>query len=181
MGWRSYLWVLCSGYSLWRTRKDGSVGRIALRSLDFTHSRKVILLGLLWSPFSYGNECLALNIYFEARGESLAGQLAVGHVTLNRVASSKFPNSLCEVVYQRKSPAKYRCQFSWYCDGVREVVRDKVAYSKALELARYLLEYRPLDITEGALWYHSKKVTPYWAESFRVTVTIDDHIFYAEG
>jgi len=181
-----YLWMLCSGDSLWRARKDSCIGWPALRSVDVTYSRKmkiaVLILGLFLSPFSLANECLALNIYFESRGESVAGQLAVGHVTLNRVASSKFPNTICDVVYQatQSPPLRWKCQFSWFCDGVRELVSDKAAYDKAVKLSEYLLEQRPLDITEGALWYHAKNVRPHWSWSFRVTTVIDDHIFYTQ-
>ena len=67
-------------------------------------------------------ECLARNIYFEARNEPFAGQFAVAMVTLNRVHDEQFPNSICEVVYQglhwpSGHPKRDRCQFSWYCDG----------------------------------------------------------------
>ena len=68
------------------------------------------------------HECLAKNIYFEARNEPFVGQFAVALVTLNRVHDSAFPNTICEVVYEgihtaSGFPKKHRCQFSWYCDG----------------------------------------------------------------
>ena len=67
-------------------------------------------------------ECMAKNIYFEAAIESTAGQLAVAQVTLNRVKSKHYPNTVCEVVYEGPHhasghPKRDRCQFSWYCDG----------------------------------------------------------------
>ena len=73
-------------------------------------------------------ECLAKNMYFEARGQGTAGVLAVSFVVLNRVNDHRFPNTICEVVYQaitrpswknknKRYPIKNRCQFSWYCDG----------------------------------------------------------------
>ena len=70
--------------------------------------------------------CLATNIYHEARGESYAGKVAVANVTMNRVTSPKFPNTICDVVYQAQTkenwkgntvPKRNKCQFSWYCDG----------------------------------------------------------------
>ena len=68
------------------------------------------------------HECLAKNIYFEARNEPFVGQFAVALVTLNRVHDSAFPNTICDVVYEgihtaRGFPKRDRCQFSWDCDG----------------------------------------------------------------
>lgn len=146
---------------------------------------KLVLLFLLLLPLSAvaskDIECLATNIYFESRGESLAGQVAVAHVTMNRVFSSKFPNSICEVVYQAKYhemlPLKNQCQFSWYCDGLKEIIKDKKAYQKAKDVAFYVL-HGGLDITDGALYYHSRTVSPYWNKEMNHTVTIGNHIFY---
>ena len=78
------------------------------------------------------HECLARNIYFEARNEPFAGQFAVAMVTLNRVYDKQFPNSICEVVYQglhysSGHPKRDRCQFSWYCDGKVDDVKNKRA------------------------------------------------------
>ena len=76
--------------------------------------------------------CLATNIYHEARGESNEGKFAVGNVTMNRVDSNRFPDSICEVVYQAEYrvnwkgdqvPRRHRCQFSWYCDGKSDDIR----------------------------------------------------------
>mgnify|MGYP003316608280 CR=1 FL=1 len=68
--------------------------------------------------------CLALNVYFEARSENMASQIAVSLVVMNRVEDHRFPNTVCEVVKQGLTykwkpslPIKNRCQFSWYCDG----------------------------------------------------------------
>ena len=77
--------------------------------------------------------CMAKNIFFEAAIESTAGKLAVAHVTLNRVDSKQFPNSVCEVVYEgphytasngTQYPVRDRCQFSWYCDGKGDDPRE---------------------------------------------------------
>ena len=140
------------------------------------------IFGIAYAQNSTENplECLATNIYFEARGESLAGQIAVGNVVINRVSSDKFPNTICKVVYQGyhkgSFPLKHKCQFSWYCDGLPEVKEDKEAWEAAIEAAKIAL-YFP-DITEGALWYHSFSVNPTWAKHFEITTTIDGHIFY---
>ena len=61
--------------------------------------------------------CMALNIYHEARGEPIEGKIAVGHVVLNRAASRRFPGQICAVVKQGGENRRYRCQFSWWCDG----------------------------------------------------------------
>lgn len=132
-------------------------------------------------PLSYSTEqgCLAYNIYFEARGESTAGQVAVGQVTLNRVNSDKFPNSVCGVVRDAvvRDGKIVKCQFSWYCDGIPEVIRNPELYNKTYELAEYLLSSDMPDITDGALFFHSKSVNPGWKR--KKLVTIGNHIFYA--
>ena len=84
--------------------------------------------------------CLATNIYFEARNEPFAGQFAVALVTLNRVNDTAFPNTICDVVYQGIHtsdgfPKRDRCQFSWYCDGASDEVRNPKAYEVTLKTA----------------------------------------------
>ena len=119
---------------------------------------------------------LACNIYWEARGESLSGALSVGFVTLNRSDSDRFPNGIVDVVYQP-------WQFSWHKDGKSDKVYDKESWLKVLHISVYLLgikdeDYHYVDITEGSLFYHSKKVIPVWASEENVVVTIDNHLFY---
>ena len=85
-------------------------------------------------------ECLAKNIYFEARNEPFAGQLAVALVTLNRVYDDTFPNTVCDVVYQGIHtndgfPKRNRCQFSWYCDGASDEIRNLVAFNTTQKIA----------------------------------------------
>ena len=132
-----------------------------------------------------GIECLARNIYFEARNESLAGKLAVGHTTLNRVDSPYFPATICEVVYQgllhkNGVPKRNKCQFSWWCDGQPDHIKNTKAWEESLELARYLTSQKDfiIDITEQALFYHATYVNPTWSKSFKKTARIDTHIFY---
>lgn len=119
---------------------------------------------------------LACNIYFESRGESLIGRQAVGFVTLNRVDSDRFPDGIVDVVYQP-------WQFSWHKDGKSDKVYDKDSWLKVLHISVYLLgikdeDYHYVDITEGSLFYHSKKVNPLWASEDNIVVTIDNHLFY---
>ena len=132
-------------------------------------------------------ECMAKNIYFEAAVESTAGQLAVAQVTLNRVKSKHYPNSVCEVVYEGPHttngfPKRDRCQFSWYCDGKGDEIKNKgKLWDSAQDLARYVLTRRHdlIDITDGATHYHATYIdAPRWAHQKRKHMTIDQHIFY---
>lgn len=118
-------------------------------------------------------ECLTQNLYFEARSEVTAGLIAVGQVTLNRVRSDKFPNTVCEVVKQK---TKYNCQFSWYCDGIKDVIRDRKSYTKAAQVASLLLNSDIPDITDGALFYHNTTISPGWKR--KRIARIGNHIFY---
>tara|TARA_A100001011_G_C14234127_1_gene810200 strand:- start:507 stop:965 length:459 start_codon:yes stop_codon:yes gene_type:complete len=122
--------------------------------------------------------CLAKNIYFESRNQPKLGRIAVGQVTMNRVNSPRFPNSVCEVV-QQGGERRNRCQFSWYCDGKIDEpeANDSWDDSVYLSLLIYSEEFT-VDVTEGALWYHATYVSPSWAEHYEKTVQINEHIFY---
>lgn len=117
--------------------------------------------------------CLALNIYFESRGEPQEGQMAVAHVTLNRVQSNRFPNSICEVVYQHK-------QFSWTHIRRNQTPTDAEAWRRAQNIARMAIKWHKIgeDFSDGALFFHADYVRPYWAAHFDKTVRIGKHIFY---
>ncbi len=134
-------------------------------------------------------ECLAKNIYFEARNEPFAGQFAVALVTLNRVKDTTFPDTICKVVYQGIHtvdgfPKRDRCQFSWYCDGASDEVRNLVAFNTTQKIANLaMLQYSKLkseglDYTEGAIYYHTYEINPRWSTSFPKVGRIGDHIFY---
>lgn len=137
-------------------------------------------------------QCLALNIYHEARNESLAGKVAVILVTMNRVADKRFPNTICGVVRQGKHflskrdnkyyPHRDRCQFSWYCDGRTDKPTNKKAWIYSIALTRYFLarSMMIIDFTEGATHYHADYVDPKWArqKNYIKTVQIDTHKFY---
>lgn len=127
--------------------------------------------------------CLALNIYFEARSETHEGQLAVGYVTMNRVVSERFPDSVCGVVWQRK-------QFSWTHDGKSDRPREKKAWRKAQSIAQYVysnyhrfmdLTRGATDITRGALHYYAPKMAdPVWAREMITVAQIGGHVFLVE-
>ena len=135
--------------------------------------------------------CLSLNVYHEAKNQSVVGQAAVAEVVMNRVADSRYPNSVCEVVKQGPTrpswkdpnteiPIKHKCQFSWYCDGKSdEPKKDSKEWFKAKEYARIVLSGRiVLDVTEGATHYHATYVKPAWAKTKTRTTRIESHIFY---
>jgi len=122
--------------------------------------------------------CLAQNIYFEARSEPQDGKLAVAHVVMNRVASSNFPNSVCDVVRDGTDEVLHKCQFSWYCDGKADEVEDAVAWREARKLASRVYWGRIEDPSGGALWYHADYVKPIWRKAFAEGPTIGRHIFY---
>lgn len=112
-------------------------------------------------------ECLAKNIYFEARGEPRKGQLAVAHVTVNRTKSDHYPNDVCSVVYQKK-------QFSWTVD--RPKIRNYELYAEFKDMAYSVLQGETKDPTNGALFFHNTSADPGWGK--RIRAKIGQHIFY---
>lgn len=132
-------------------------------------------------PFEEGGEawnCLAEALYFEARGEPVKGIFAVGEVILNRVEHPDYPDSVCGVIYQGTGK-KYQCQFTYSCDGLKEVIAEPKAYKKVGKIAGLLLDGEaPMDLTDGATHYHTKAVKPRWSRVFSRTTTIGVHHFY---
>ena len=135
--------------------------------------------------------CMALNIYHEARNESVDGQIAVANVTMNRAEDSRFPSTICGVVYQAKMsswwkekrnkevPIRNACQFSWYCDGKSDKVREINVYNKIYVIAEEVLMGLHKDNTHGSTHYHANYVNPYWASSLQRVAYVDNHIFYS--
>ena len=129
--------------------------------------------------------CLAENIYWEARNQSLEGKLAVAHVTINRVKSNKFPNNVCGVVKQTKFYPSgkidlHSCQFSWYCDGKSDEPKNFKSWEDAKSIAADFLKRNPSDFTKGSLWYHNLDVSPGWSTSLQKALVVGDHVFYKE-
>lgn len=122
-------------------------------------------------------ECLAEALYFEARGETVKGQFAVAQVILNRVKSERFPASACGVINQGTGK-KYQCQFTYTCDGHKEVINEPQAYERVSKVARAALDGVAPDVTKGATHYHTKAVSPRWAKVYTKTANIGTHIFY---
>ena len=122
--------------------------------------------------------CLALNIYFEARSESKEGKLAVGHVVMNRVMNRRFPGTVCGVVRQGGELRRHRCQFSWWCDGRSDKPRNRREWQKSAQIALSVYWGQSEDPTDGALWYHADYVKPAWRKHFERGPKIGRHIFY---
>ena len=113
--------------------------------------------------------CLAGAVYFESRGESLAGQLAVAHVVINRAKSGRFPKSLCGVVHQPS-------QFSFVRGGRMPAVRAGAQWNNAVAIAQIARDGSWKNQAPGALFFHARYVSPGWRKT-RVAA-IDNHIFY---
>ena len=136
--------------------------------------------------------CLALNIYHEARNESLAGQVAVADVTMNRVFDTRYPSSICGVVMQAElsewylergqvMPVRNRCQFSWYCDGKSDEPKDGDSWARSQLIAQNFLTYGEFrGLTEGATHYHASYVSPAWIHDRGMDMvgSLGEHIFY---
>jgi hypothetical protein len=123
-------------------------------------------------------DCLALNIYHEARGEPEDGKLAVGHVVVNRARDPRFPGTLCDVVKQGGESPRHGCQFSWWCDGRSDQPRDWSAWEESRAFADLVYSGTAKDPTGGALWYHADYVDPFWRRSLAEGPKIGRHIFY---
>jgi|TARA_R110002072_G_scaffold275121_1_gene436202 spore germination cell wall hydrolase CwlJ-like protein len=121
--------------------------------------------------------CLALNVYFESRSEaSVLSQFAVAQVTMNRVMSDKYPNSICDVVWQKG-------QFSWTHDGKSDKPYEKQAWDRAQWVAKVTLDNPKKSmglLPTNALHYHADYVQPFWSKSKSLTriTKIGRHYFY---
>ncbi len=123
--------------------------------------------------------CLAENIYFEAKSEPKEGKIAVAFVTLNRLRTGNYADTICGVVTQKTNGV---CQFSWYCDSSiaskRLTIKNSPVYNDILEMSTYLYLniHRVQDVTNGATFYHADYVNPGW--QLKKEKQIGRHIFY---
>ena len=125
-------------------------------------------------------KCLALNIFHEARSESEAGQHAVASVTLNRVASKRYPNTICDVVYQKRWDSIRKrdvSQFSWTEFDRPPKLKSKAWY-RAWSIAEAAYKEKNKRKLKGALFYHSKRIKPSWARKKKPIAKIGSHVFY---
>ena len=122
-------------------------------------------------------KCLTEALYFEARGESRPGQIAVAEVILNRVDSALYPNSVCKVVQQGQH-RRNGCQFSYNCDGKRNRIGNDKVFERLGKLAFKMMQNVPRKLTGEALYYHNTSVKPRWVRKLVRTAKIGSHIFY---
>ncbi len=116
--------------------------------------------------------CLATAVYFEARGESLEGQLAVARVVMNRAASGRYPPSLCATV-------KQPWQFSFVRHGQFPAINHgSSAWRKAQAITRLAMSNAVPSVSNDVLWYHANYVAPSWRRNLQRASTIGQHIFY---
>jgi hypothetical protein len=135
-------------------------------------------LGLNGKTRAKAEKCLAEAVYFESRGESERGQIAVAQVVMNRVFSEFYPDNVCDVVYQN-AHRRLACQFTFACDGIRDVVRDQEAWRRAKRIAQDTLDGKLwLDDVGKATHYHASWVRPWWIRSMRKLHKIGVHSFY---
>jgi spore germination cell wall hydrolase CwlJ-like protein len=123
-------------------------------------------------------KCLAEAVYFEARGEAVRGQIAVAQVVMNRVFSGYYPTSVCGVVYQN---AKHRlaCQFTFACDGIRDVVTEPDMWDRARRIAKATLDGRLwLPEVGKSTHYHAYWVHPSWVREMKKMYRTGVHTFY---
>lgn len=173
-------------------RERGDFAFVAMASLPV-----VVLGGLIYIAYSTRDnydaprvdaaarreaelQCMAENIYFEARGESLEGQYAIAEVTMNRLKSPLFPDTVCEVVHDTRWDRVRRrltAHFSWTAFEVKTKPAGP-AWEQAMGVATTVYDGHNMSVVPGALFYHANYVNPYWASSKREIARIGNHIFY---
>jgi spore germination cell wall hydrolase CwlJ-like protein len=117
--------------------------------------------------------CLALNVYFEARGEDPDAQRMVAEVVMERVNTEGYPKEVCDVVWEKG-------QFSWTEDGKSDKPKDTVAWLYAQIVANEVLLYGG-EFRTGATHYHTRDTKPYWAKDLQMVGMYGNHVFYREN
>jgi N-acetylmuramoyl-L-alanine amidase len=164
----------------WYTTRKGPLVIVFMLSLVVT-----TISYFMYSVFTRQDDmqnltCLAFNVYFEARGESEAGQYAVAEVTMNRVASGRYPDTVCGVVHQKNwDPLRQRyvSAFSWNELDERPSPEDET-YRRAWEVAEAVYYGRHAPTLAGALHYHAVYIKPSWARGHKPLARIGNHLFY---
>ena len=148
--------------------------RLQLASATIEAARPFRLRGAL--DESRDLQCLAEAVYYEARGETPAGQAAVAQVVLNRVRHRAFPKTICGVVYQRAAAGG--CQFSFACDGALHRPMDDVSWRRSQTVAARALDGRVMAAVGNATHYHVIGLTTEWDGQLEQVAQIGSHIFY---
>ncbi len=152
---------------------SGLVSGILLTAVSYANNTDPVQ-NFDFSNVTPGQElgCLALNIYHEGRGEARQGQVAIAAVTMNRVNSKYYPDTVCEVVWQRK-------QFSWtHVASKFHSVTDQEAWRQSLALAQAFLDGGKVTEVGNATHYHASSVQPYWASEDKLVARVGNHYFY---
>ena len=135
-------------------------------------------LGLDARARAKAEKCLTEAIYFEARGEAVRGQIAVAQVVLNRAFSGYYPTTVCGVVYQN-SHRHLACQFTFACDGIRDVVKEPDMWERAKKIAQASLDGRLwLPEVGKSTHYHAYWVRPSWVNEMKRLYKFGVHTFY---
>jgi len=128
------------------------------------------------APLDDAITCLARSIYWEAKGRETREMEAVASVVMNRLGHEGFPDTVCAVV--KEGSESRNCQFSWWCDGRPDQVKEDAEYAVAKEIARKALNRTLNDRTAGAMYFHDKTVRPDWAGKYIKTADIGRFRFY---
>ncbi|MHC8314076.1 cell wall hydrolase [Pseudomonas sp. LB3P31] len=128
------------------------------------------------APLDDAITCLARSIYWEAKGRETREMEAVASVVMNRLGHEGFPDTVCAVVKQGSEARN--CQFSWWCDGRPDQVKEDTEYAIAKEISRKALNGTLKDRTAGAMYFHDKTVRPVWAGKYLKTADIGRFRFY---
>ena len=135
-------------------------------------------LGLEGKERAKAEQCLARAVYFEARNEPVRGQIGVAQAVLNRVFSPYYPGDVCGVVYQN-AHRRLSCQFTFACDGIPDVIREKGPWVRAQRIAKQALDAQVwLPEVAKSTHYHATYVKPYWIREMKKMVKHGQHIFY---
>ena len=135
-------------------------------------------LGLEGPARARAEKCLAEAVYFESRGETKRGQIAVAQVVLNRVFSGYYPNDVCKAVYQN-AHRHLACQFTFACDNVKDVIREPDMWVQAKQISTDMLDGKLwLESVGRATHYHAYWVHPSWVREMRKLDRIGVHTFY---
>ncbi len=188
MAWRRRLGVLVTEMAVSDTGRGLPLGLVQARWPAYMSRTKAAFgcLGVLLLSGAEGGlereiDCLARNIYFEARVEPEDGRRAVAHVVMNRVADRRWPGSVCTVIEQGWPEDGRLCQFSWVCDGRSNRPSRDAQWYEAVAMAERVYWGLSHDPTDGALWYHADYVEPPWRHGLLPGPQIGSHIFYRDG
>lgn len=134
--------------------------------------------GLTFLDQARALQCMTNAIYYEAGNEPEEGQRAVAQVILNRLASGRWPSSICGVIYQGTERSDRLCQFTFSCDGSMARTPAAPSWARARRIAARVLSGEVFAPAGLATFYHTLAVRPPWADRVRPVAVIGAHIFY---